>query len=89
MDETVGLNQSCSGNMAILDWNVGPTYIMKLLGCQFEQKVVAIALCKRATLTCLVQPSVQQLVKVVTGDFLIRLAEPSVSSHAVALRDFR
>ena len=47
--------------MAILDWSVGPTYIMKLLGCQHEQK-----------------PSVQQLVKAVTGDFLVRLAEPSV-----------
>lgn len=48
--------------MAILDWSIGPTYIMKLLQCQHEQK-----------------PSVQQLVKVVTQDFFIRLAEPSVS----------
>ena len=47
--------------MAILDWNVGPKYILKLLGCQFEQK-----------------PSIQTLVRTVTGDFLIRLAEPSV-----------
>ena len=52
--------------MAILDWSVGPTYIMKLLGCQHEQK-----------------PSVQQLVKAVTGDFLVRLAEPSVRSAYV------
>lgn len=25
--------------MAILDWSIGPTYIMALLGCQHEQKV--------------------------------------------------
>lgn len=25
--------------MAILDWTIGPTYIMTLLACQHEQKV--------------------------------------------------
>jgi proteasome activator subunit 4 len=32
------LGSKSFGNMAILDWNVGPTYIMKLLQCQHEQK---------------------------------------------------
>lgn len=59
-----------SGNMAILDWSVGPTYILKLLGCQFEQK-----------------PSIQALVRTVTGDFLVRLAEPSVCRPPCASQD--
>ena len=32
-----------SGNMAILDWRVGPKYILKLLQCQHEQKVSPIS----------------------------------------------
>lgn len=53
--------------MAILDWSIGPTYILKLLGCQFEQK-----------------PSIQALVRSVTNDFIVRLAEPSVRSPCIS-----
>lgn len=66
-------------NLSILDWRYGPKYITGELTTSRPYPLLAEYFVSVALLACSHQerPSVQNLVKTITHDFVIRLAEPS------------